>query len=38
MKHKRKTYRDGIADLLLVQAFFIGYGYIAYEILKRIFS
>ena len=38
MKHKRKTYREGTTDLLLAQTFFIGYGYIAYEILKRIFS
>lgn len=37
MKHKR-TYRDGIADLLLVQTFIISYGYIAYEVLKRILS
>lgn len=35
---KKKTYRDGITDLLLVQAFFISYGYIAYEMLKRILS
>lgn len=38
MKHKRKTYRDGIADLLLVQTFIISYTYIAYEVLKRILN
>lgn len=37
MKHKR-TYREGMTDLLLAQTFIVSYGYIAYEILKRIFS
>lgn len=37
MKHKRrKTYKDGIADLLLAETFFISYTFFAVAVLIKI--